>query len=82
MFHLGYVTQYVGLSMLIGKNLMMAAAGNQSGTRVKQDPNGIVAFAQGDLFCWCLATKSFKEGCIFPKLICLQYPDVVDSIKQ
>jgi catechol 2,3-dioxygenase-like lactoylglutathione lyase family enzyme len=60
---LGNVIKYFGLSMLLGMDLQMAAAGEQLSTGVDQDPNGLeirrVASAPGDSFSrLCLATDS------------------------
>ena len=65
-FQLGNAVQYFGLSMLMGMNLMMAAAGEKSSTKVEQDPNGIevrpVASAPGDSFArLCLLCASKED---------------------
>lgn len=60
-FQLGNAIQYFGLSMLLGMDLQMAAAGEQVPAGVKQDPTGLVirpvASAPGDFFSrLCLGT--------------------------
>jgi len=65
-FHQGNAIQYFGLSMLLGMNLMMAAAGEKSASSIVQDPNGIevrpVASAPGDSFArLCLKVDASKD---------------------
>jgi catechol 2,3-dioxygenase-like lactoylglutathione lyase family enzyme len=60
-FQLGNAIQYFGLSMLLGMDLQMAAAGEQVPAGVNQDPAGLeirpVASAPGDSFSrLCLGT--------------------------
>jgi catechol 2,3-dioxygenase-like lactoylglutathione lyase family enzyme len=69
-FQLGNAIQYFGLSMLLGMDLQMAAAGEQVSVGVNQDPNGLeirpVASAPGDSFSrLCLGT--IPQDDILPK---------------
>jgi len=75
-FQLGNAIPYFGLSMLMGMNLMMAAAGEKSDSTSEQDPNGIqvrpVASAPGDSFArFCLKTNGdvFGETTDFYELL-------------
>ena len=65
-FQLGNSIQYFGLSMLMGMNLMRAAAGEKIASTEEEDPNGIqvrpVASAPGDSFArFCLKVDPLKE---------------------